>query len=234
MFELGNSLHEARLRRGLSFEELERVTKIRSKYLRALENEDFAVLPGPTYAKGFLRTYAERLGLDGQLYVDEFNSRYLLGEDEETPFRPRPAARPESRRVGKNAVVLALAAVVLLMLAALFAFMRPKSPTPIPNPTPAPAKSASSSGKGGVRLIVIAAKGSSFVKVQSASGRLLYAGTLERNERQVFHGRKLELHVSALRNLAFQVGARVYETTGFRPGPATVTISAGGVDIGPP
>jgi cytoskeletal protein RodZ len=232
MFELGNSLREARMRRGLGFEELERVTKIRSKYLRALENEDFALLPGPTYVKGFLRTYAERLGLDGQLYVDEFNSRYLMEGDEDVPFRPRRNPRPESRRVGTNAVLLALAAVVILMLAALFAFMRPNSPAPIPSPTPA--KSSSSAAQGGIRLIVIAANGSSFVKAQTPSGKLLFAGTLERNNRQVFHGRTLKLHVSALRNLAFQVGSRIYNTNGARPGPATVTVSAGGVDIGPP
>jgi transcriptional regulator with XRE-family HTH domain len=234
MFELGNTLRDARVRRGLSFEELERVTKIRSKYLRALENEDFEVLPGPTYVKGFLKTYAERLGLDGQLYVDEFNSRYLMGDDD-VPFRPRRPARAESRRLTKNAVVLALAAVVVLMLAALFAFMRPTSETAIPNLKPAAGGVASTTaGRGNVRLIVIAAKGSSFVKVESASGELLFAGTLEPSSRQVFHGRKLLLHVSALRNLAFQVGSRVYTTAGARPGPATVTVSARGVDIGPP
>lgn len=231
MFELGNSLRDARMRRGLEFEELERVTKIRSKYLRALENEDFTLLPGPTYVKGFLKTYAERLGLDGQLYVDEFNSRYLQGGDDDVPFRPPRRAHPESQRITKNAIVLALAAVVVLTLLALYAFTRPTSPSTVPNLAPA---LGASSRSGGVRLIVIAAKGSSFVKVEDASGRLLFAGTLEPKDRQVFHGRTLSLHVSALRNLAFQVGSRIYSTQGSRPGPATVTVSSRGVDIGPP
>ena len=82
MFEIGNSLREARLRQGLEFPELEQATKIRGKYLRALEQEEFEQLPGPTYVKGFLRSYAEYLGLDGQLYVDEYNSCFVVGEEE--------------------------------------------------------------------------------------------------------------------------------------------------------
>ena len=97
MFEIGNSLREARLRQGLDFFEIEQSTKIRGKYLRALEDEQFEVLPAQTYVKGFLRSYADYLGLDGQLYVDEFNSRYVRGEleeeEEQRPFKPR-VARP--------------------------------------------------------------------------------------------------------------------------------------------
>ena len=77
VFEIGNSLREARLRRGVDFAQAEVATKIRGKYLRALEDEQFELLPAQTYVKGFLRTYAEYLGLDGQLYVDEFNSRFV-------------------------------------------------------------------------------------------------------------------------------------------------------------
>ncbi|MDQ5822374.1 MAG: helix-turn-helix domain-containing protein, partial [Actinomycetota bacterium] len=85
MFEIGISLREARLRQHLELPEAEQATKIRGKYLRALEEEQFDVLPAQTYVKGFLRAYADFLGLDGQLYVDEFNSRYIGGE-EETPL----------------------------------------------------------------------------------------------------------------------------------------------------
>ena len=88
MFEIGNSLREARLRQSLELSDVERATKIRPKYLRALEDEQFELLPAQTYVKGFLNTYAEFLGLDGQLYVDEYNSRYVTREEEE-PFRPR-------------------------------------------------------------------------------------------------------------------------------------------------
>ena len=71
------------MRRGVDFAQAELATKIRGKYLRALEDEQFELLPAETYVKGFLRTYAEYLGLDGQLYVDEFNSRFVSGEEHE-------------------------------------------------------------------------------------------------------------------------------------------------------
>ena len=102
MFEIGNSLREARLRQSLDFPEIEQGTKIRAKYLRALEEEQFDVLPAQTYVKGFLRSYAEYLGLDGQLYVDEYNSRFVVGEEEspaaalDDRLRRRRARRPGS------------------------------------------------------------------------------------------------------------------------------------------
>ena len=65
MFEIGSSLREARARRKLSYDQVEAETKVRAKYIRALEDEEFDVLPSGTYVKGFLRTYAEYLGLDG-------------------------------------------------------------------------------------------------------------------------------------------------------------------------
>ena len=66
MFEIGPALREARERRGLAFGDVEADTAIRTRYIRALEEEQFHVLPGATYTKGFLRAYAEYLGLDGQ------------------------------------------------------------------------------------------------------------------------------------------------------------------------
>src|SRR2546422_7431652 len=69
MFEIGNSLREAREHQGLDYSQVELATKIRAKYIQALEDEHFEILPSGTYIKGFLRSYSEYLGLDGQLYV---------------------------------------------------------------------------------------------------------------------------------------------------------------------
>ena len=117
MFEIGNSLREARLRRHIEFSDAEHGTKIRGKYLRALEDERFELLPSHTYIKGFLRSYAEYLGLDGQLYVDEYNSRFVIGE-EDTPVRsPRRVPAARSRRADRresNIVLLALTAIGLV------------------------------------------------------------------------------------------------------------------------
>ena len=116
MFEIGNSLREARLRRELELVDAEHGTKIRGKYLRALEDERFELLPAHTYVKGFLRSYADYLGLDGQLYVDEYNSRYRDrrgGRAASRPARPGGEAPPGERRESR-VVLVALASIALV------------------------------------------------------------------------------------------------------------------------
>src|ERR1700687_6178542 len=113
MFELGNSLREARTRQGLDVPQAELATKIRSKYLRALEEEHFDVLPAETYVKGFLRTYADFLGLDGQLYVDEYESRFAADGFVDAPLRSRSSTQHELS-FERRAVVLALVGVTAL------------------------------------------------------------------------------------------------------------------------
>src|SRR3954451_4835129 len=105
MFEIGNSLREARVRQGPDYSQVELVTKIRAKYIRALEEEQFEMLPVGTYIKGFLRSYAEYLGLDGQLYVDEYNSRLVVDAYNDMPQR-RLRARAD-RSLERRVFVLA-------------------------------------------------------------------------------------------------------------------------------
>ena len=127
MFEIGNSLREARLRQGLDFFEIEQSTKIRGKYLRALEDEQFEVLPAQTYVKGFLRSYADHLGLDGQLYVDEFNSRYVRGEleeeEEQRPLKPRVARPGRGGAFQNKSVMITLVAIAGLTIFVFAAWM---------------------------------------------------------------------------------------------------------------
>jgi len=105
MFEIGNTLREARLRRGLDIAECEIGTKIRAKYLRAMEDEHFDLLPSPAYVRGFLRTYAQYLGLDGQLMNDEYESRFLAGDGggEHESRRPRTRGGRAAPRPGRPA-----------------------------------------------------------------------------------------------------------------------------------
>jgi cytoskeleton protein RodZ len=106
------------MRQRLNVEELEQSTKIRAKYLRALENEEFGLLPGPTYVKSFLRTYAEKLGLDAHLLVEEFRAQYEPPEPVEfqpIASSPRDARRrPPTPRFGPGAAI-AVAAVALIV-----------------------------------------------------------------------------------------------------------------------
>ncbi len=83
MAEIGPTLREARLRARIDMSEVENQTKIRAKYLRAIENEEWDLLPGPVYVKSFLRTYGDYLGLDSRMLVEEFKQRYERPNDHE-------------------------------------------------------------------------------------------------------------------------------------------------------
>jgi cytoskeleton protein RodZ len=136
MFEIGSSLREARERRGLSYADVEIGTKVRSRYIKALEDERFDILPGPTYTKGFLRAYADYLGLDGNLYIDEFNSRHHdPRRDPEREIYPRSKARTQRRqRRESNIVLIALAAIVAVSSLVFLAWdnSQPSATLPIP------------------------------------------------------------------------------------------------------
>lgn len=123
MFEIGHSLRAARERQGLSYTEVEHATKIRAKYIRALEEEEFTVLPSDAYIRGFLRTYADYLGLDGDVYVEEYGSRFITSWRDELPPPPRARrVRPRERSVERRAVLLALAGIALLAALVFVAF----------------------------------------------------------------------------------------------------------------
>ena len=117
MPEIGQTLRETRLRNRVDITEVEAGTKIRAKYLRALENEEWDLLPGPTFVKTFLRTYADYLGLDSRLLVEEYKQRFERPSTMElTPFSPRSGGRRSERR---RRSVLGPALVVLVGIVAL-------------------------------------------------------------------------------------------------------------------
>lgn len=114
---IGNTLREARNRRKLDLSEVEAATKIRVRYLRALENEEWDTLPGDAYARGFIRTYAAFLGLDGDRLADEYRRSVAPGGGPRAQrIEPVPTARTGSRRRLPGRL---WAAVVFLLLAAL-------------------------------------------------------------------------------------------------------------------
>jgi cytoskeletal protein RodZ len=212
VFEIGNSLREARLRRHIEFADAEHGTKIRGKYLRALEDERFELLPSHTYVKGFLRSYAEYLGLDGQLYVDEYNSRFVMTGEEDAPMRtPRrvPAARARrSDRRESNIVLLGLMAIVLVtgLVIVAWRFGGPEQ-TPVHGLTTAGEQQRTAvqrpQATGTARVELRATRGDSYLIVRQASalGQVLYQGTLERGQKQRFDGRVLWLRLESPQNV---------------------------------
>lgn len=91
------------MRQKLDIADVEERTKIRAKYLRALENEEWGLLPGPTFVKTFLRTYAEAVGVDPYLLVEEYRvSQERHDTPEFQPLAPMPARDRRDRRGGRR------------------------------------------------------------------------------------------------------------------------------------
>ncbi len=72
--ELGDKLKQARREKGLSLDDLQQITKIQKRYLVAIEEGNYAVMPGKFYARAFIKQYAEAVGLDSATLFDEFES----------------------------------------------------------------------------------------------------------------------------------------------------------------
>ena len=123
MPEIGETLREARMRAKIDVSEVEATTKIRAKYLRALENEEWGLLPGPTFVRSFLRTYADYLGLDSKLLVEEYRLRHEHpSELDLAPIAPnlgpeRRAARLTPPRPSRGWVIgLSVLAILVLLI----------------------------------------------------------------------------------------------------------------------
>ncbi|MEA2481486.1 MAG: cytoskeleton protein RodZ [Thermoleophilaceae bacterium] len=114
------------MRQKIDIADIETATKIRAKYLRALENEEFGLLPGPTFVKTFLRTYADYLGLDAQLLVEEYRVQHEPRGEEFAPIRsPRAGTRDRGRdrrgpRRGPPSPGAIIAGVVVLLLIVIY------------------------------------------------------------------------------------------------------------------
>jgi cytoskeleton protein RodZ len=241
LFEIGNSLREARLRQALDFPQIEQATKIRGKYLRALEEEQFELLPAQTYVKGFLRSYAEYLGLDGQLYVDEFNSRYVRGEgEEEAPLVPRGGGGGWGRRhtpMATSAVIVILGIISVVTALVIVAWRygaeeQPRVPLPS-NAVTTPAKPKPRLA----RLVMAAPQGkNTFLQVYEGSrvGKPIYQGTLEGGQARAVRGAKLWVFVSAPANLRLRLNGRSVEVPGRGTGGRRwLLVTRGGVTVAP-
>src|SRR5689334_19900253 len=115
------------MRQKIDIAEVETATKIRAKYLRALENEEFGLLPGTTFVKTFMRTYAEYLGLDAQLLIEEYRVDYEPRGEGDQPMVSRPSRRQQERRrprasrgpPGPGTAIVVVMVVVLAILVIL-------------------------------------------------------------------------------------------------------------------
>jgi hypothetical protein len=193
VFEIGNSLREARVRQGLDYPQVELATKIRAKYIKALEEEQFGVLPAQPYVKGFLRTYAEFLGLDGQLYVDEYNSRFVSDGFDEVPAKKLSPRIRQQRNVERKVLLFALAGIAVLTALVIVAWKYGAgdsgAPSVVPRTTPVvplpPELRLTGIGPG------------TYVEVRRASptGAVLLQATVPKGEVHIVTGKRFWLYV---------------------------------------
>jgi transcriptional regulator with XRE-family HTH domain len=222
MQAIGERLREARMRQGMDITEVEVATKIRAKYLRALENDEFSMLPGSTYVKSFLRTYAEYLGLDAHLLVEEFRAQHEpRGEGELQTLAPPPRARPGRERrgapvgppFGPGTAILGGVLLVLVILAVIglasggsdhgtkkpaVAAKKKKHPKP-QAPAPAPVPSF-------VRLKVVPTE-TTYVCVDDGRGTTLFEGTISSSK--AFRAKRLRLNLGRSSANLYVNGKRV-------------------------
>ena len=199
MFEIGSTLREARVRRKLTLQQVEEDTKIRVKYVQAMENEDFDIIPSPTYVKGFLRTYSEYLGLDPRMILDEYRSRFMPDQEPEPFGGSSVLGRPRRQRRRSNLAFVAVAALLVLALIWILGRTGGGEGTvapPIAVGTPTPSASTSPSIKptktvvpvSGALLAVLAQERCWLeVRRAGATGTVLYAATLPAGAVKRFH-----------------------------------------------
>ena len=242
MVEIGRALRTARERQGLELGEVERETRIRARFLAALEEERFEVLPARAYAKGFLRVYADFLGLDGRLIVEEFNARLPEAEPPELalpPVRETFARSPIRRRPALMVAWLALALLGVLawqLAPSHHARAVPASPPtttrtsrPIPTPAPHPTRHAVARPE----HLVLHARGPCWLAIRagSATGPVLYEATLEPGGRLRYTltpGRsRLWLRIGAPWNLDLSLDGS--PATNLPTGPGNVLVTRSGL-----
>jgi cytoskeleton protein RodZ len=208
MFEIGNSLREARVRQGMDYAQVELGTKIRSKYLKALEDEQFEALPAQPYVKGFLRTYAEFLGLDGQLYVDEYNSRYVVEGHDDVPLvrRPPTVRSRRDRGVERKVVLLALLGIAALTALVIVAWKYGGGGSSTPSVLTTQTTAASQPST----LRLTGVHGGTYVEVRrnSATGAILLQATIPSGQTEVLDGSRFWLYVRRSAGLSVRLAGK--------------------------
>jgi cytoskeletal protein RodZ len=148
MESVGEFFKQVRETKGLTIDEVASKTRIRTDFLKALEDGNFAILPDQVFAKGFVRTYARSLGLDEEDAMHRFTQSagaFYDKQEERERLRLRQAEDERRRKANRKTLVLALGVALLVMILLLsreqstLLFSKGTSaPPPIVATTPAP------------------------------------------------------------------------------------------------
>jgi hypothetical protein len=217
VFAIGDSLREARVRQGLGYPEVELGTKIRAKYVRALEEEDFALLPGDAYIRGFLRTYAEYLGLDGQLYVDEYASRFGSSWHDEAPAA-RPRRQRRDRGIERRAVLLALLGIAALTALVVAAWRYGGGDSSTSTPPVLRTQTQQRQPAAASELVLRGVGKGTYVEVRrgSAGGQVVLQATVPGGGVEKLQGSRFYLYVRRPQRLRVRLGGKAVSLPGAR------------------
>jgi cytoskeleton protein RodZ len=232
MAAIGDTLREARMRQKIDISEVEAKTKIRAKYLRALENEEFDLLPGPTFVRSFLRTYAGFLGLDAQLLVEEFRVQHEVAEEPEVQPLTAPAAPPRERRYrgGRPSPGVLIggglaALVVFLLILGLTGGNEENGSNPTTTvskgrqkerkPKRQPAAATPAKPAPARVTLRVAPVDATYVCVDDGRGKVVFEGIIE--DPRTFHGKRLRINLGKRSAKVRVNGKRVPITPGAEP-----------------
>jgi hypothetical protein len=181
---IGPSLREARIRLGIGLDRVEAATRIRTRYLEAIEDDRWDELPAEAYAKGFLRTYASYLELDPQQYLAAFRENRREVEEPIAPVAERAYEARRPRAPLFLGVALGLAAVLAVAAWRLDSDeqVAPARTEPVSAPRTQPSAEPATPAPAPARPLLLTARDDSWVAVRfrTAKGKLVWAGTLRR------------------------------------------------------
>ena len=226
---LGQLLRQERELRDIPLDRIEQATRIRSAQLRAIEDDRLEALPAEAYARGFVRTYAEYLGLNGDDVVAIFNEQWNRSTHRADPPPPQtPVSVARSTSTGLFSLWVALACLVLVGSGVLYLMggsggghAAPPAPTthapatpPVTNPTTSATQSSPPAQPAGVRMTVTAAQGSCWLEARSgsASGALLAERTLAPGQAVHLHSRRVWLRLGDPTSVRLRVNGKMLET----------------------
>jgi cytoskeletal protein RodZ len=219
MGSIGETLRNAREAKGISLQQAEDDTKIRKLYLQALETSDYDAIPGRVYARGFLRNYANYLGLNQEEILLEYKLMGIPVKDnvQKSDIQASINKRRNSRSERKTYLVTAIVAVFAIITLVTYNFLNKNSsdtepdqsekqltqttepsptvaskPTPTPSMTPVPTVLPNPSN--GVNITLNAKDQECWVRIW-VNDEVQYTGTIMPAESKTFSGEKVKIRL---------------------------------------
>lgn len=197
---IGEVLAAARRGRGLSIAEVAKDTKIRTKYLEALEAGDFASIPGDIYARGFIKTYAEYLGLDHRPLLKQYKVEYDHPVKFDSRLQPKAVDAKSERSKRSRMALVAIACLLVLVYWGASASRKTAdeqikaqrlNKTPTSQKVTTPSNAPTTTKPSGIELQITATGEEGCWLAATADGQTVFEGTIPKGQTQKIKGAKV-------------------------------------------